>query len=46
VLASLDGVEAGTEKSPWIEAFDPDRFDGDESFEITEGMSVEGRSGE
>ncbi|WP_435072990.1 NAD(P)/FAD-dependent oxidoreductase [Halorubrum sp. HHNYT27] len=46
VLASLDGVGPGADESPWIEAFDPDRFDGDESFEITEGMSVEGRSGE
>jgi len=46
VLASLDGAEAGTDESPWIEAFDPDRFEGDESFEITEGMSVERRSGE
>ena len=29
-----------------IDAFAPDRFDGDETFEITEGMSVERRSGE
>jgi sarcosine oxidase subunit beta len=46
VLASLDGIDADAAGSPWIEAFDPDRFDGNESFEITEGMSVEGRTGE
>ncbi|WP_144799493.1 NAD(P)/FAD-dependent oxidoreductase [Halorubrum depositum] len=46
VLASLDGVDAEAPESPWIEAFDPDRFDGDETFEITEGMSVEERAGE
>jgi hypothetical protein len=46
VLASLDGIESGSTESPWVEAFDPDRFEGDESFEITEGMSVERRSGE
>jgi hypothetical protein len=46
VLASLDGVDAGASDSPWIEAFDPGRFDGDETFEIVEGMSVDGRVGE
>jgi glycine/D-amino acid oxidase-like deaminating enzyme len=46
VLASLDGTEADAPESPWVGAFDPDRFDGDESFEITEGMSVEERAGE
>ncbi|MFC7186119.1 NAD(P)/FAD-dependent oxidoreductase [Halorubrum yunnanense] len=45
VLASLDGTDADSE-SPWIDPFDPDRFDGGEAFEITEGMSVEGRIGE
>ena len=45
-LASLDGIEADAPESPWVGAFDPDRFDGDERFEITEGMSVEGRVGE
>ncbi|MFO8114463.1 MAG: FAD-dependent oxidoreductase [Halorubrum sp.] len=44
VLASLDGAAADAPESPWIEPFDPDRFDGDETFEITEGMSVEGRT--
>jgi glycine/D-amino acid oxidase-like deaminating enzyme len=44
VLASLDGATAGPPESPWIESFDPDRFDGDETFEITEGMSVDGRT--
>ncbi|MFC7323814.1 NAD(P)/FAD-dependent oxidoreductase [Halorubrum rutilum] len=46
VLASLDGTGADAPESPWIGAFDPDRFDGDETFEIAEGMSVEGRVGE
>jgi glycine/D-amino acid oxidase-like deaminating enzyme len=46
VLASLDGIEAGNPASPWIDAFDPDRFDGDEAFEIAEGMSVERRAEE
>ncbi|WP_050033044.1 NAD(P)/FAD-dependent oxidoreductase [Halorubrum halophilum] len=46
VLASLDGTEAKAPESPWIDAFDPDRFDGDEEFEIAEGMSVESRSRE
>jgi len=46
VLASLDGTGAADPEWPWIDAFDPDRFDGDETFEITEGMSVEGRVGE
>ena len=43
VLASLDGVAPDDPGSPWIDAFDPGRFDGDESFEITEGMTVENR---
>ncbi len=30
-------------ESPWIDAFDPTRFDGDESFEIREGMTVRSR---
>ena len=46
VLASLDGTEASDPASPWIDAFDPDRFDGSEAFEIVEGMSVEGRTKE
>ncbi|WP_280587249.1 FAD-dependent oxidoreductase [Halorubrum sp. Boch-26] len=46
VLASLDGTDADAPESPWIGPFDPDRFDGDEAFEITEGMSVEARVGE
>ena len=46
VLASLDGADAGDPASPWIDAFDPDRFDGSEEFEITEGMSVESRATE
>ncbi|WP_200530430.1 FAD-dependent oxidoreductase [Halorubrum sp. LN27] len=46
VLASLDGIDAGAPESPWIDAFDPARFDGDEAFEIAEGMSVESRAGE
>jgi|GEM_PF-123463 glycine/D-amino acid oxidase-like deaminating enzyme len=45
VLASLDGSHASSASSPWIDAFDPDRFDGDEEFEITEGMTVERRAG-
>ena len=45
VLASLDGGDADAPDSPWVEPFDPDRFDGNESFEITEGMSVEARAG-
>ena len=46
VLASLTGVSAGRADSPWIDAFDPNRFDGDETFEIVEGMSVERRQTE
>jgi glycine/D-amino acid oxidase-like deaminating enzyme len=46
VLASLDDEGVESDESPWIDAFDPERFDGDEEFEITEGMSVEGRSKE
>ena len=46
VLASLDGTDADDPESPWVGAFDPDRFDGDESFDISEGMSVEERAGE
>ncbi|WP_123623154.1 FAD-binding oxidoreductase [Halorubrum sp. CSM-61] len=46
VLASLDGTGAGDSESPWIDAFDPDRFDGGEEFEIAEGMSVESRARE
>ncbi|WP_460562438.1 NAD(P)/FAD-dependent oxidoreductase [Halorubrum pallidum] len=30
---------------PWIDALDPGRFDGDETFEIVEGMTVERRDG-
>jgi len=44
VLASLsDGSEPPSE-TPWIDAFDPDRFDGDEEFEIREGMAVRRRT--
>ncbi len=46
VLASLDGSSPDAPGSPWIEAFDPDRFDGDEAFVIREGMTVRSRSGE
>jgi len=46
VLASLSGTEADDPESPWIGAFDPDRFDGDEAFDIAEGMSVESRTAE
>ncbi|WP_128904229.1 NAD(P)/FAD-dependent oxidoreductase [Halorubrum amylolyticum] len=46
VLASLAGTEAGDPESPWIDAFDPDRFDGSEEFEIAEGMSVGSRARE
>ncbi|PHQ39353.1 sarcosine oxidase [Halorubrum persicum] len=46
VLASLEGVDADSPESPWIDAFDPDRFDGDEAFDIAEGMSVESRARE
>jgi len=37
VLASLGGIEAEDPDSPWIDAFDPDRFDGNEEFDIAEG---------
>ena len=46
VLASLDGIGLEAPASPWIDAFDPDRFDGDEAFEIAEGMSVARRTNE
>ena len=46
VLASLDGTEADDTASPWIGGFDPGRFDGDEEFEIAEGMSVAERARE
>jgi glycine/D-amino acid oxidase-like deaminating enzyme len=46
VLASLDAIEARDPESAWIDGFDPDRFDGDEEFEIAEGMSVESRANE
>ena len=41
VIASLDGVVS--DGSPWIDAFDPTRFDGDETFEIAEGMAIRSR---
>jgi len=49
VLASLSAgsdERAGSRsaQSPWIDAFDPNRFAGDEEFEIREGMSVERRT--
>ena len=44
VLASLDGVDSAAPDSPWVDAFDPTRFDGDEAFEITEGMTVRSRT--
>ncbi|RAW44924.1 sarcosine oxidase [Halorubrum sp. 48-1-W] len=43
VLASLSGTAIGDDDSPWVEAFDPGRFEGDEEFEIEEGMSVRNR---
>ncbi len=46
VLASLDDDASATgSPSPWVDAFDPDRFDGTETFEIVEGMSVTSRAG-
>ncbi|SMO68064.1 NAD(P)/FAD-dependent oxidoreductase [Halorubrum cibi] len=42
-LASLSGAAVDDPDSPWIEAFDPNRFEGDETFEIEEGMSVSNR---
>ena len=44
VLASLAGVAFDDRDSPWIGAFDPARFDGDEEFEIAEGMSLSERT--
>ncbi|TKX52994.1 FAD-binding oxidoreductase [Halorubrum sp. SP3] len=44
VLASLAGVASDAPDSPWIGAFDPARFDGDEAFEIAEGMSLSNRT--
>ncbi|ELZ36633.1 NAD(P)/FAD-dependent oxidoreductase [Halorubrum tebenquichense] len=44
VLASLDGIAFDAPDSPWIGAFDPARFDGDEAFEIAEGMSLSERT--
>ena len=44
VLASLAGVAFDAPESPWIGAFDPGRFDGDEAFEIAEGMSLSNRT--
>ncbi|MFD1571338.1 NAD(P)/FAD-dependent oxidoreductase [Halorubrum laminariae] len=40
VLASLsdDGPD-----EPWIDAFDPDRFEGDETFDVRDGIAVERR---
>jgi glycine/D-amino acid oxidase-like deaminating enzyme len=46
VLASLAGVGFEDPDSPWIGAFDPGRFDGDEVFEIAEGMSLSERTNE
>jgi sarcosine oxidase subunit beta len=46
VLASLAGVGFEDPDSPWIGAFDPGRFDGDEEFEIAEGMSLSERTNE
>lgn len=43
VLASLSGATVGDGDSPWVEAFDPGRFEGDEEFDIEEGMSVRNR---
>ena len=46
LLASLAGVARDAPESPWIRAFDPTRFDGDETFEIAEGMSLSSRTDE
>ena len=46
VLASLAGGARDAPESPWIGAFDPTRFDGDETFEIAEGMSLSSRTDE
>ncbi|GAB7010662.1 NAD(P)/FAD-dependent oxidoreductase [Halorubrum trueperi] len=43
VLASLGGVVPGDPESPWIAAFDPGRFDGDETVAIADGFSGEER---
>ncbi|MWV65125.1 FAD-dependent oxidoreductase [Halorubrum sp. JWXQ-INN 858] len=43
VSENEDGNENADAESPWIDAFDPTRFDGDESFEIREGMTVRSR---
>ncbi len=40
VLATLSGVEPDDPDSPWVEAFDPSRFDGDESVVVREGITV------
>ena len=44
VLASVEGTAFDAPDSPWIGAFDPTRFDGDEEFEIAEGMSLSNRT--
>ncbi len=44
VVASLSEERRSPSASPWIDAFDPERFDGDESFEIQEGMTVRSRA--
>ncbi|EMA71679.1 NAD(P)/FAD-dependent oxidoreductase [Halorubrum distributum] len=46
VLASRSGIPFDDPESPWIGAFDPERFDGDEEFEIAEGMSLSTRTDE
>jgi glycine/D-amino acid oxidase-like deaminating enzyme len=51
VLGSLAGVAFDAPDSPWIGAFDParfgsERFDGDDPFEIVEGMSLSNRTDE
>ena len=43
VLASLSDEHRPDD--PWIATFDPDRFEGDETFEIRAGMTVERRDG-
>ncbi|MBP1923090.1 glycine/D-amino acid oxidase-like deaminating enzyme [Halorubrum alkaliphilum] len=43
VIASLSEEPGSFSGSPWIDAFDPERFDGDDSFEIREGMTVRSR---
>ena len=44
VLASIAGGAVDDPEAPWIGAFDPTRFDGDETFEIAEGMSLSTRT--